>query len=139
MLTVAGTANMLGTAAGPILLTSALPVHGRGDWRGIEFTSVTTNSTLAHVQIAYAGGNNGDLVNCCTNAAVTIQGANPIITNSSFTNNIGWAVYYVTPPTTFGADSGLSASNNDYNAVGFAGGTLGGNASWSAATLGIPL
>ena len=142
VLTVKGTLNMAGMAASPIVITSASLTPGRGDWRGIEFVSngsAISSGSLAFVQISYAGGDNRDIVNCCTNAGVTIQGANPIITNSTFTNNKGWAVYYSTPPTSFGADSALSAANNDHNDVGFAGGTLGSNATWSASTLGIPL
>ena len=139
VLAVNGTLNMAGTATSPITMTSAAPIPGRGDWRGIEFTSSSSGGSLSHVLIADAGGTNSDIVNCCTNAAVTIQGANPIITNSSFTNNKGWAVYYATPPTNFGADSGLSAVSDDENAVGIASGTLGTNASWGTASLGIPL
>ena len=70
---------------------------------------------------------------------MTISGANPTITNSTFTHNKGSAVYYLTPPAGFGQLNGLVATSNDQNAVGLGAGTVSSALSWSSASVGIPL
>ena len=73
------------------------------------------------------------------NGVEAFGGANPTLTNDSFSANSGWAVLYDggNLPNTFTQDSGLTAQGNGHNAIGFPGGAV--NGTWNTATLGIPL
>ena len=88
--------------------------------------------TLNYVTIDHVGGSKG-------NGVEAFGGANPTLTNDSFSANSGWAVLYDggNQPNYFTQDSGLTARGNGYNAVGFTGGVV--NGAWNTATLGIPL
>ena len=135
-LAIYGTLNMNGMVTSPISVTSeAAPALGA--WRGIEFWP-GSGGTLTYVHLSNAGAGNCDF-GCSTYAGITIDDGNPIITNCTFTQNEGWAMYYITPPAILPQNSNLSASGNGTNAVGFEGGTLLTGLSLNVTGLGIPL
>jgi hypothetical protein len=56
-----GGLQILGTAANPVVLTSAAAAPAAGDWAGVEFDAPPGGATnsITHARIAYAGGDNG--------------------------------------------------------------------------------
>jgi len=90
----------LGTAAKPIVFTSASDAPAAGDWRGLWFGGVPDASDkLDHVRIEYAGYDCGCILNTCSaitqhEAAVilTAQPAGPFITNTVFSNVAGHGI-----------------------------------------------
>jgi len=55
-----GALQILGTAATPVVLTSAAAAPAPGDWIGVEFEEPGgANNSITHARIAYAGGDNG--------------------------------------------------------------------------------
>lgn len=57
----------LGTAANPVVMTSAAAAPAPGDWMGLWFGGVPSDANLIdNVQIAYAGGACGCILNTCS-------------------------------------------------------------------------
>ncbi len=144
-----GTLTMTGTAASPIVLTSAKTTPQPGDWPGIAFWPGSTGS-LDHVQVSYAGSGlalDPNLADCCINAGIYVNsGANPSITNTtvdyssgngfeldgqdltafsgdSASKNGGFAVYYDHTPERAGANL-FSAVGNAHDSVRIPGGVV---------------
>jgi hypothetical protein len=60
----------LGTAAKPIVMTSAAPQPQAGDWMGIWFGGIPAAANkIDHVRVEYAGGDCGCILNTCSNIA----------------------------------------------------------------------
>ncbi len=89
-LTVAGTLNATGTAAGPIIFTSVEDnsvggdtsnnpdsTPGPGNWNGIQFTSTSTASVMNHVEVRYGGNAGIDDIAC-----IEIDGVQLTMTDS---------------------------------------------------------
>jgi hypothetical protein len=76
-LDVQGTLIAKGTAAAPIVFTSALPRPRPGDWQYLQFDGTPAGgSVLDHVQVLFAGANAG------SSGAVSVLGdENPTITH----------------------------------------------------------
>jgi hypothetical protein len=95
---VQGTLQATGTAANPVIFTSANDdsvggsttpfgtpgVPHRGDWNQIQFTSTSTGDVLDHVIVRYGGGG--------VDAEVEADNASPSITNSEFSNAPGFGL-----------------------------------------------
>ena len=90
----------IGTAAKPIVFTSAAATPAAGDWRGLWFGArpLETNR-LDHVRIEYAGAHCGCSLNTCSNVetshgAIVFTGQIPsaFVTNSVFLASAGHGV-----------------------------------------------
>jgi hypothetical protein len=78
--------RMLGTAAKPIVLTSAKAAPAPGDWMGIWFGGVPRDTNvIEHVKIEYAGGDCGCILNTC----------------SAITEHEGAIIFTAQPPSAF--------------------------------------
>ncbi len=90
----------LGTAAKPIVLTSAAATPKAGDWMGVWFGGIPGDTnTLDHVQIEYAGGDCGCILNTCSNIAehegaiiFTAQPPKAFVTNTKFVSIANHAI-----------------------------------------------
>jgi hypothetical protein len=90
----------LGTAARPILMTSAADQPKAGDWQGIWFGGVpAATNEIDHVRIEFAGGDCGCILNTCSQITAhegavifTAQPPSPFITNTVFANVAGHGV-----------------------------------------------
>jgi hypothetical protein len=69
-----GVLNAVGTAARPIVFTSGEETPAPGDWIGI-WLNTANGSRLEHVEISYAGGENGIQSNNCRPADTEDQAA----------------------------------------------------------------
>jgi len=158
---VGGALTMSGTATSPISLTTSNASPAPGQWGGIAFRPGSTGM-LDHVHLSYAGGTlytsdnttayqaqagivvdgasptvSNSTIDDSNGQGLHVVGGNPTLTNDRFAGNGDWAVYYDYLPADFAGDSGLSASGNRYDAVGFPGGAIAGR--WDTTGLGIPL
>ena len=67
--------RMLGTAAKPIVLTSAKAAPAPGDWMGLWYGGIPSDTNVIdHVKIEYAGGECGCILNTCS-AITASEGA----------------------------------------------------------------
>jgi flagellar hook assembly protein FlgD/urease beta subunit len=95
-----------GTAAAPIILTSAAATPAPGDWDGVRFHSTTpTTSTLTHTKILYAttglllDGYGGTLTNTTVGWSsvdgIKVQGtpARPTLNTAAVSSTVGDAIY----------------------------------------------
>lgn len=90
----------LGTAAKPIILTSAADAPQPGDWQGVWFGGIPdATNEIDHMRIEYAGGDCGCILLTCSMIAqhegaviFTAQPAGPFITNTAFVNVAGHAI-----------------------------------------------
>ncbi len=82
-----GTFKVNGTAASPVLFTSAGQSPAPGDWQGITFQDKTVDdqTVLSHFTVEYAGGG--------TNAGIYLGNAAPTIENALFQQNLGFGLY----------------------------------------------
>jgi hypothetical protein len=98
-MTYPGSIVAAGTAAQPIVFTSAADTPAPGDWVGISFTSTTTPANvLDHVSLEYTGAHSGWAGFSCLpagdtdNAAILIANYVPpaaFLTNSSIVKGAG--------------------------------------------------
>ncbi|MGI8552465.1 MAG: hypothetical protein ACR2PL_17005, partial [Dehalococcoidia bacterium] len=77
---VLGTLNMPGTAAQPVVMTSAKSSPAPADWAGIFFKP-GSGGALSYTQISYTG--RGFSGTTTPNASIEIDGASPSLTNAS--------------------------------------------------------
>jgi hypothetical protein len=96
---VAGTLTISGDSGSPTILTSAAVSPAAGDWGRIEFLPGSTG-TVGHAQISYAGGYrrwgaNG--AGIYFQAGILVDGAAPIISNSSVDHSAGNGIEAVNP------------------------------------------
>lgn len=90
----------LGTAAKPIVMTSAAATPQAGDWMGLWFGGVpAATNQLDHVRIEYAGGDCGCILNTCSNITqhegaviFTAQPPAAFITNTTFSKIAGHGI-----------------------------------------------
>lgn len=90
----------LGTAAKPIVMTSAASAPAPGDWMGLWFGGVPApTNQIDHVKIAYAGGDCGCILNTCSTIAqhegaviFTAPPKTAFITNSLFSQSAGHGI-----------------------------------------------
>ena len=89
-----------GSAAKPVVFTSAALTPAKGDWVGLSFgNKPDTNDKLDHVEVHYAGGASHQMGFHCTSAgpstnedaAITFYGPPPAtaVTNSTITDSAG--------------------------------------------------
>jgi parallel beta-helix repeat protein len=110
-LSVSGTLVAHGTAAAPVIFTSAAAQPGPNDWQFIDFTgNGASGSVLDHVQVFYGGysGTDGAEVSASNGASPTISnsaieqsngdglylddGDRAVVENCAFAGNTGYAV-----------------------------------------------
>ncbi len=111
----------LGTAAAPIVFTSAAPAPAAGDWIGVSFAShLDARDALDHVRIEYAGMKTTTIAGCPLNtaaqAALLINGyppASEILTNSEIVSSAKDGVFR----DWIGNDIDF-ASSNTFTAIG---------------------
>ena len=86
---VSGTLMTHGTAAAPVIFTSADPAPQPGAWDYLDFTGPSANAgVLDHTEVFYGGYNGTD------GAEVSASnGASPTISNSVFAQSIGAGLY----------------------------------------------
>jgi hypothetical protein len=90
----------LGTAAKPIVLTSAEDTPAAGDWMGLWFGGIpAATNQIDHVRIEYAGGDCGCILNTCSAIAqhegaiiFTAQPPSSFITNTQFKSISGHGI-----------------------------------------------
>jgi hypothetical protein len=81
-----GALRALGTAAKPIVLTSAAAAPAPGDWMGLWFGGIPRDTNVIdHVKIEYAGGDCGCILNTC----------------SAITEHEGAIIFTAQPPSAF--------------------------------------
>lgn len=118
-----GTLTATGTAADPIIVTSASTTPARGDWQALTFSiGASSDSILSHVNLRYGHG-------------VVIEAGSPTFNDVTFENNIGAAITLAD----LGASprgSGLGASGNDINGILVPAGAIHADTHWTAT--GIP-
>jgi RHS repeat-associated protein len=151
---VNGTLKAQGTAAAPIVFTSARDVTGNtpanGDWSGLQFTGTSTANVLDHVEVRYAGnggsGGKGAVYDkgaplSFTNGVIRnaggdglrIEAASPTVSGDTFSNNSGGAISldlasHPSIPT-------VTLTNNGTNGAAVDGGTLSGSQFWDNAAV----
>jgi hypothetical protein len=87
----------LGTAAKPILMTSAAAQPQPGDWQGIWFGGIPGDTNkIDHVRLEYAGGDCSCILNTCSDITqhagaviFTAPPSAPFITNTAFAHIAG--------------------------------------------------
>jgi hypothetical protein len=151
----AGSLVALGTAASPIVFTSAAAMPSAGDWNNIHFWDNTMGGTkIAYAKLDYCGGypdacivgNGGVKASRVTLDHLTIDhvgdasdgilengaASNFVITNSTFSHiptspDLGYAISVQAP-----SFAGIGASNvfNGGAMIELAGGTVAATASW---------
>jgi hypothetical protein len=126
-----GVLHALGTAAQPILFTSAKPSPAPGDWVGL-WLDTATGSQLDYVIIEYAGAVSGIVSANCKPAATSDNAAlivgdfstqyvppAALITNSVIRHNAGFGIDAIWQAATFNAPD-LTATNTFQNNAGCA-------------------
>ncbi len=117
-LSVAGTLVAHGTAAAPVIFTSAAAQPAPNDWEYIDFTGSGANgSVLDHVQVFYGGygGTDGAEVSAS-------NGASPTISNSAIEQSSGDGIYLdgneraVVQNCVFAGNAGYAVSTSADNA-----------------------
>ncbi len=80
----AGGLSAVGTTIAPILFTSAQPTPAPGNWKGLDFTSLTIGGStlLDHVIVEYGGAGTN-------NANINLNGASFLIQRSTIRNSSG--------------------------------------------------
>jgi hypothetical protein len=97
-----GTLVVAGTAAAPVLLTSAAATPAAGQWRGLNFTSVaSSSSSLTHTTLQYCGGGGSS-----TSACITLngQGVSAVMNDVTVRHSGGHGIYLL-DQSSFGAGS----------------------------------
>lgn len=121
-----GALNAKGTAALPIVWTSASDVAGgnpaAGNWGQLAFMAGTSGTTVVEqAQIRYGSG-------------MRIDGASPTLNDVALQNNAGSAISVDLASSPSGA--GLSASGNTLNGISVPAGVISGSVKWGL--IGIP-
>jgi hypothetical protein len=81
-LVVQGTLTAQGTAAAPIIFSSAAAQPAPGDWAGIEIRGSASHATvLDHVQVFYAGGSANNFAGSTQGSVVVGDGTTPTLSN----------------------------------------------------------
>lgn len=102
-----GTLIANGTASAPIVFTSAEEAPQPGDWQGLYFKNVVSSQTsLSHVRVAYAGGETSSTGLCVSTAGAENNDADcsavlfldvpptqQFITDAVFEHGIGCGIY----------------------------------------------
>lgn len=92
--TSTGVVRALGSAAKPIVFTSAAAVPAPGDWRGFDFKGIASaDNRLEHVHIAYTGADCSCSVVTCSADVAEFEGA---------------LIFYKRPPAAFLVNSRIT-------------------------------
>ncbi len=104
-----GALRAIGTAAKPILLTSAKTAPAPGDWRGIWYGGVPrSTNAIEHVKIEYAGGDCGCILLTC----------------SAISEHEGAIIFTAQPPSAFVKNTTFSAIAGHGITEGYDGGFI---------------
>lgn len=116
-----GALHVAGTAASPVLFTSALNVPSgtpaNGDWGGVQFLDGTLDgaTVLEHLTISYG-------------STTALYSASPTFNNCRFERNSGYALSI--DLASFPHGSGNSATGNGFNAIQVAAGEMTTSGAW---------
>jgi hypothetical protein len=148
---VNGSLDAQGTAIAPIRFTTDHSSPAKADWGYIRFGDYSTNNVLDYVTVEY-GGNQGmspnprptiytatdsltidhSTIRRGTGHGIEIENASPTIQNTAFEDHDGSALY-LDGGTCFPTLSGLTATDNTYNAITINGNTYAADYTWGDA------